>query len=134
LAWARPVDDHDQIVAVAFSDIPNEEQTMAEPNPADGVNLSVELPPDAEVGVYADFASVWHTPNTFVLDFLAVKMPPHPAANGAGSLVLDAKVAARVRIPSEQIFPLIAALQGQGERWLAETGRSEPPADWIGQN
>jgi hypothetical protein len=107
---------------------------MAEQHSADGVNLSVELPPDHEVGVFADFASVWHTPNTFVLDFLAVKMPPHPATEGQGELVLDAKVAARVRIPSEQIFPLIAALQGQGNRWLAETGRSEPPADWIGQS
>jgi hypothetical protein len=40
-------------------------------------------------------------------------------------------VGARVRIPSEQIFPLIAALQQQGDKWLEESGRSEPPADWV---
>jgi hypothetical protein len=121
------------LTAVPFFHTPSEENTMAEPQPANGVNLSVELPTDHEVGVFADFASVWHTPNTFVLDFLAVKMPPHPATDGTSDPVLDAKVAARVRIPSDQIFPLIAALQEQGNRWLAETGRSEPPADWIGR-
>jgi hypothetical protein len=36
-----------------------------------------------------------------------------------------------VRIPSEQIFPLIQALQAQGNQWLAESGREEPPADWT---
>jgi hypothetical protein len=36
-----------------------------------------------------------------------------------------------VRIPPEQIFPLIAILQQQGSQWLAEQGRSEPPADWT---
>jgi len=40
-------------------------------------------------------------------------------------------VAARVRIPPEQIFPLIEALTQQGQRWLHETGRSEPPQNWA---
>jgi hypothetical protein len=103
------------------------------------VQFQVALPPEQELGVFADFASVWHTPTTFVVDFLAVKGPQHPAVNPATgeahpeSPVLEARVAARVRIPSEQIFPLIAALQEQGNKWLAESGRSEPPIDWINQ-
>src|ERR1700712_3299991 len=94
----------------------------------------VDLPADLEVGVFADFASVWHTPTTFVIDFLAVKGPQHPAVDPAsGDLdpnqpVLDARVGARVRIPSEQIFPLIQALQAQGNQWLQESGGGEPPA------
>src|SRR6195952_5564941 len=93
----------------------------------------VDLPAEMEVGVVADFASVWHTPTTFVLDFLAVKAPQHPAIDPATgeahpeTPVIEARVGARVRIPSEQIFPLIAALQEQGDQWLAESGRSEPP-------
>lgn len=90
----------------------------------------MELPAEVQVGVFADFANVWHTPSTFVLDFLAVTQPPQPQLdeNGAaGAPVLQAKVAARVRIPSEQIFPIIAALRSQAEQWLAETGRTEPP-------
>jgi Protein of unknown function (DUF3467) len=100
------------------------------------LQLQMQLPPETEVGVYADFASVWHTPNTFVLDFLSVKVPAHPpigpdGAPTSGDPVLDVKVAARVRIPSEQIFPLITALQEQGNQWLHETGRSEPPTNWV---
>ena len=102
---------------------------MTEPTPQPP-KLAVQLPTESEVGVFADFASVWHTPNTFVLDFLSVKMPAH--ADGASSApVVDAKVAARVRIPSEQIFPLIQALQTQGNQWLAETGRQAPPENWV---
>ena len=100
---------------------------MAEPVPP---QLAVQIPPEAEVGVFADFASVWHTPNTFVLDFLSVKMPARPGVDGAPQ-VIDAKVAARVRIPPEQIFPLIAALQTQGNQWLAESGRQQPSDNWV---
>lgn len=105
--------------------------------PAPGqVQFQVTLPPEQELGVFADFASVWHTPTTFVLDFLAVKGPQHPSVDPGGQLhpespVLEARVGARVRIPSEQIFPLIEALRQQGEQWLAESGRSEPPTDWV---
>lgn len=103
------------------------------------MQLDMQLPEDMHVGVFADFASLWHTPNTFVLDFLATKQPPHPPIGPDGQLiagppVLEARVAARVRIPSEQIFPLIAALQQQGNSWLAETGRSEPPANWVSES
>lgn len=101
---------------------------MAEPVPPKQTRLQMQLPPETEVGVFADFASVWHTPNTFVLDFLSVKMP---ARAGEAAPVIDAKVAARVRIPSEQIFPLIQALQTQGDQWLAETGRHAPPENWV---
>jgi hypothetical protein len=101
--------------------------------------MQMQLPPEHEVGVFSDYASVWHTPNTFVLDFMAIKLPPHPAVDSATGLaipgspaIMEARVAARVRIPSEQIFPLIQALQTQGDAWLAESGRSEPPLNWVG--
>lgn len=109
---------------------------MAEYPEPNQVQFQVTLPPEQEIGVFADFASVWHTPTTFVIDFLAVKGAQHPSIDAVGQVhpetqVLEARVGARVRIPSEQIFPLIAALQQQGDRWLEESGRSEPPADWT---
>ena len=103
-----------------------------------GVQFQMQLPPDLEVGVHADYANVWHTPTSFVLDFLAVKSPPHatvdPATGApvAGPTVIEARVTSRVRVPPEQIFPLIAALQEQGNAWLAEQGRSGPPDNWVG--
>lgn len=98
------------------------------------MNVSMQISAEVEVGVFADFASVWHTPNTFVLDFLSIRRPPElPTLEGgepkAGELL--ATVGARVRIPPEQIFPIIQALQNQGRQWLAETGRSEPPSSWL---
>ena len=73
---------------------------------------------------------MWHTANTFVLDFLATVQPPQSQFDEGGGMVgtvLSAKVAARVRVPSEQIFLMIRALQEQADQWLAETGRTEPP-------
>lgn len=102
----------------------------AQPQPTPA-KLQVQLPPEAEVGTFADFVSVWHTPTTFVLDFVSIKQPAHPSPDGQGPNVLEARVASRVRIPSEQIFPLINALTEQGNRWLQETGRSEPPESWL---
>lgn len=109
-----------------------------EPQQPQQVQLQLQLPEAQELGVFADYANVWHTPNSFVLDFLAIKMPPHPQINpengqpiDGADAILETKVGARVRIPPEQIFPLIAALQTQGNQWLAETGRSEPPDAWA---
>ena len=50
---------------------------MSDFPPAGQVQFQITLPPEQELGVFADFASVWHTPNTFVIDFLAVKSPQH---------------------------------------------------------
>ena len=96
--------------------------------------LSIELPTDQEGGVFADFANIWNTPSTFVLDFLSVKQPPvdahllNPEATGN---VLLTKVVSRIRIPADQVFPLIQALTAQANSWLQATGREEPPEAWF---
>lgn len=96
--------------------------------------IAVNVPSEQEVGVFADFAGIWHTPNTFVLDFLSLTSPaPQQQLDGAGAVVgaMPARVASRVRIPAEQVFQIIAALQQQADQWLEETGRSEPPDAWM---
>jgi len=96
--------------------------------------LSIELPDGQEAGVFADFANIWNTPSTFVVDFLSVKQPLvdakllDPEADGT---VLLTKVVSRIRIPAEQVFPLIQALTNQAQMWLQQTGREEPPAAWF---
>lgn len=104
--------------------------------PIDGVQpqLGIELPNDQEAGVFADFANIWNTPSTFVIDFLSVKQPLvdakllDPEADGT---VLLTKVVSRIRIPAEQVFPLIQALSNQAQNWLHQTGREEPPEAWF---
>ena len=44
--------------------------------PPTAPRLGIELPSEQEAGVFADFANIWNTPNTFVIDFLSVKQPP----------------------------------------------------------
>jgi Protein of unknown function (DUF3467) len=96
--------------------------------------LQIELPDDLAGGNYADFASVWHTPNVFVLDFVAVKTPPQEGvdANGNKAIVVPGRVVSRIRIPPEQVFEVAKALTRQLETWEQETGRREPSQPLFG--
>ena len=55
----------------------------------------VMLPPEAEVGVFADFAGVWHTPNTFVLDFLSLIAPGQLTQEAGDGAVVGLSAGAR---------------------------------------
>ncbi|GAA4830124.1 hypothetical protein GCM10023221_02060 [Luteimicrobium xylanilyticum] len=88
--------------------------------------LQIDVPDDVEVGVPADFASLWHTPSTFVIDFVALKHPPQPnvdEATGEAHPLVSGRVVTRVRIPPEQVFELAKALTTQLDAWERETGR-----------
>ncbi|GMA22519.1 hypothetical protein GCM10025864_02780 [Luteimicrobium album] len=88
--------------------------------------LQIDVPEDVEVGLPADFASLWHTPATFVIDFVALKHPPQPAVDestGETRPVVSGRVVTRVRIPPEQVFELAKALTTQLDAWERETGR-----------
>ena len=87
--------------------------------------LSVELPPETTVGVPADMANIWHTPESFVLDFMALKQPPIPAQDEAGNpvAVLEVQVVARVRMPPTHVIELLKALERQLSAWETENGR-----------
>jgi len=100
------------------------EGVPAEPQP----QLAIELPPEVEVGIPADFASLWQTDTSFVIDFCVNKHPPQLATddNGQQVIVVPAKVCARVRIPPEQVFELARALTQQLDNWELKTGRKKP--------
>lgn len=96
--------------------------------------FEIDLPPDAVVGSYADFANVWHTPTVFVMDFLTLAQPPHEetdAESGERRTVVPARVVSRIRIPPEQVFELAKALTQQLEFWEQETGRRPPSAPLL---
>ncbi len=89
----------------------------------------IELPPEHVVGVHADFASVWHTPESFVIDFLAARGPAQVAEHdGQPVVVQDLVVSARVRMPPTHVIELMKALERQLSTWETETGR-RPPVD-----
>lgn len=96
------------------------------------VRFQVEVPSDLEAGVPAEFANIWHTRTSFVLDFAVPKAPPQMVDDEAGRhAVVNAKVISRVRIPPQQAFEIARALTQQLDLWEKETGAgraaSPPP-------
>ncbi|GAA2232861.1 hypothetical protein GCM10010401_00790 [Rarobacter faecitabidus] len=92
----------------------------------DHVEFQIELPGKVETGVPADFASLWHTPTSFVIDFVATKGPAQIGEDDEGQpvQVIPAKVVSRIRIPPEQVFELAKALTQQLSMWENETGKT----------
>ncbi|SEG65962.1 Protein of unknown function [Thermomonospora echinospora] len=83
------------------------------------------MPEDAEVGVYAGFASVWRTRESFVLDFATEVRPPEVTRDpdsGAQFVHVPARVVARVRIPPGQVWELMKALEQNLSAYERETG------------
>ncbi|BDZ43458.1 hypothetical protein GCM10025865_27570 [Paraoerskovia sediminicola] len=86
-------------------------------------NFQIELPSENEAGVPADFASIWHTPSSFVLDFVAMKSPAVPKEDketGERVMTTPVKVVSRVRIPPDQVFEIASALTKQLDAWEKE--------------
>ena len=87
----------------------------------------IDLPPEHVVGVPADFASVWHTPESFVIDFLAARGPAQVGEHeGEPILLQDLVVSARIRMPPTHVIELMKALERQLSLWETETGRRTP--------
>ena len=61
---------------------------MSEPSRQVPVRFQVEVPPDVEAGVPAEFANVWHTRTSFVLDFAVPKGPPQVLDDEAGGVTM----------------------------------------------
>jgi hypothetical protein len=88
----------------------------------------IEIPDAQVVGVPADFASVWHTRESIVIDFLSVKGPDQVAEDDDGGRVLvrDLVVSSRVRMPPTHVIELMKALEAQLSAWETDTGRRQP--------
>lgn len=104
-----------------------------QPEPAEQ-RFEIEIAPDVEPGVHADFASLWHTPHTFVLDFASLRRIPEIVTDDGGNqvLVMPTRIVSRVKIPPEQVFELMKALEAQLSAWERETGRRPDGASGPG--
>ena len=77
--------------------------------------VGIVVPPELEVGVYANLVAVWHTPTEFALDFLTNVPGTTPIHQPDGTVRQAAKLkaVARVKLPPAQIFELMKALEQQ---------------------
>jgi hypothetical protein len=92
----------------------------------------LDIPTDVEAGTYADFASIWHTSDSFVLDFAVLKRPPKPSTADDGSRVVKVptRVVSRVRIPPSQVFEIMKGLEKQLSMWERSHGsKRQPPQE-----
>jgi hypothetical protein len=96
-------------------------------------NLNITVPPEHLEGHFADFASVWHNNETFILDFVSMSQPPTPARDEAGQPVtqVNGQVVSRVRIPAEQVWEVMKALQQQLGQWEAQNPHRRPPEEPV---
>ena len=89
---------------------------------ADEQQAHLHIPEDRLEGTYADFVSVWHSRDVFVLDFAVLSQPTTPQQ-------LSARVVSRVRIPPSQVFEIMKALEQQLTAWENEGKPPPPPTD-----
>ncbi len=91
-------------------------------------DFNISIPPEKLEGHYADFASVWHNNETFILDFVSMSRPPSPAVAETGEPVarIDAQVVTRVRIPAAQVWEVMKALEAQLGQWEEENADRRP--------
>jgi hypothetical protein len=98
---------------------------VAQPEGIPPHRVDIRTPEGQIAGVAADLVGVWHTAESFVLDFSAFADPARlETQNGVDVLVQRAQVVARVRIPPSQVFEIMRALELQLTAWEQETGRS----------
>jgi hypothetical protein len=69
--------------------------------------LVIRVDDDRIAGAYANIANVWHSPYEFTIDF-GVMQPSRQGEDG--TLVNEAYVTSRVRLPIAVVYPLLRAL------------------------
>lgn len=88
-------------------------------------NIEIQMPEELIPGAYADFVAVWHSRESFTLDFAAMAGPATSRTMDTGEQVTTgkARVVARVRIPPSQVFELMKALEKQLSQWEDQNRR-----------
>jgi len=83
--------------------------------------VEIAMPESVVPGVYADLVGVWHTADSFVLDFSAMVEPGRVEQQGSQEVVVRrAQVVARVRVPPSQVFEIMKVLEQQLTSWERE--------------
>jgi hypothetical protein len=110
----------------------NREDFVSEQPQEPAQRFDIEIAPEVEPGVAADFATIWHTPHMFVLDFASLRTPARlieDADTGEQVVVLPTRIVTRVKIPPEQVWELMKGLEQQLTAWKQETGRRPTGGD-----
>jgi Protein of unknown function (DUF3467) len=92
--------------------------------------FEIQVPPEQEAGVYANFLSVWHTAYEFTLDFAATQPPQiDDGADPSSPARVPCRVVARVKIPPTVVFDLIRAINENMTRYEQAFGEIQRPGE-----
>jgi hypothetical protein len=102
---------------------------MSEQQPGERpTQFQIQIPPDLEGGVYANFLSVWHTAYEFTLDFAATQPPQvQDESDPTSPAQVPCRVVARVKIPATVVFELIRAINDNMTRYEQAFGEIRRP-------
>ena len=94
------------------------------------VTFDFSMPPECEIGLYANTVNVWYSPYEFTLDW-AVTQPvqAQDPEDPAGGLLVPATVVARVRIPAPLIFDVLQTLNQAMTGYEAVFGEIRRPGE-----
>ena len=86
--------------------------------------LTMDIAPEVEGGVYANFVNLWHSKDEFTFDFGVMSRPPQEGHDDSGRFMhVATRIVARVRVPPGQVFEIMKALETQLSAWETETGQ-----------
>jgi Protein of unknown function (DUF3467) len=102
---------------------------MSEQQPGERpTQFEIQIPPELEGGVYANFLSVWHTAYEFTLDFAATQPPQvQDETDPTSPARVPCRVVARVKIPATVVFELIRAINDNMTRYEQAFGEIRRP-------
>jgi hypothetical protein len=95
-------------------------------DPGQRQEIQMDVPPDKEAGVYANFLAVWHSGHEFTLDFCTTQ-PPKPSEEDPQRTVMPSLVVSRVKIPVTLIFDVVRALNENMTRYEETFGEIRRP-------
>lgn len=100
--------------------------TADAPQPPIEAVFELQVPSEHEVGAYANFLAVWHSPHDFTLDF-AVTGQAEPGDDNR--VKVPCRVVARIKIPPTVAEDMLQALATNVSNYEAKAGPIRKPGE-----
>jgi Protein of unknown function (DUF3467) len=101
-----------------------------EQEPEAVLNFEIEVPDELEVGTYANFLSVWHSPHDFTLDFAVTGQGQQVSGPGGHPQIdVPCRIVARIKLPLTVVEDVLRALATNVGNFEEQAGRIRKPGD-----
>lgn len=99
-----------------------------------GFDVEIDVPPELEAGVYANFAAVWYSPYEFTLDFAV--FTPHGGdehESSETSSTRRVRLLSRVKLPPAIVFDVLRAVSDSMSAYEERFGEIRRPERGDGE-